>query len=321
MKPETLSVRSTNLSWENVVPSFLIIAAGGAGKTSVRSIKKQHQAAGNPFPIHTVALDTDTTDFQNFDSAINIAPTREAVSAMVENPERYGPACRAIVEHHADLLDPETLGHGARTSRLITQAAFELFDGRIIKSLQQAIHSLLRKGQSPYILPVVLTSLGGGTGSASIVLLQNLFTDQTMKSRMTLGLQSDLVNRSTAFVIDAYAHALQQHNDVTPNWILANIYAARTELAELEKVGMGYQYVFHLGLGNDAGAVFSTIEQVCEANGLMAWEWMANYKLFKSRAVDGLDFYKERCRYRGNDVPETQALAEDIPEYAESIDK
>jgi len=315
------STASSNLSWENAGPSFLLIAAGGAGKTSVLSAMKQYQAAGNPFPIHTVALDTDTTDFQDFDSAINIAPTREAVSAMVGNPERYGPACRAIVEHHPDLLDPEALGHGARTSRLITQAAFELFDGRIMKSLQQAIHSLLRKGQSQYILPLVLTSLGGGTGSASIILLQNLFCDPTKKSRMTLGLQPDLVVRCTAFVIDAYAHALQQYNDVAPNWILANIYAARTELAELEKTGKGYQYVFHLGLGNDAGAVFSTIEQVCEANGLMAWEWMANYELFKSRAVDGLDFYKERCRYRGSDVPEALVSAEETPEYAESTDK
>jgi len=320
MKPETLAANS-NHSQENVSPSFLLIGLGGAGKKSVLSAKKQHQDAGNPFSIHTVGLDTDTTDFQDFDSTINIAPTREAVSAMVENPGRYGPACRAIVENHPDLLALETLGHGARTSRLITQAAFELYDVGILKKMQRAIHSLLRKGQSQYIQPVLFTSFGGGTGSAGIILLQNIFTNLSMKSRMTLGLQSGLMNRSIAFVIDAYAHALQQHNDVTLNWILANIYAARTELAELGKVGRGFQYVFHLGLGNDAGAVFSTIEQVCEVNGLLAWEWMANYMLFKSRAVDGLDFYKERCRYSGNDIPEALVSAEHIPEYAEPIDK
>lgn len=314
-----ISTAGSNAQWEGTTPSYLLIGTGGAGKKSVQSAKKQHEAAGNPFQMLTVAIDTDITGFQEFDSAINIAPTREAVSAMQENPERYGPACRAIAKHHPDLLDLETLGHGARTNRLITQAAYELYEGRIMKTLQQAIHSLLRKGQSRDILPVILTSFGGGTGSASSILLPSLFADPTKKSQMTLGLPPDVVVRSTAFVIDAYAHALQQHNDVAPNWILANIYATRTELAELEKAGMGYQYVFHLGLGNDAGAVFSTIEQVCEANGLMAWEWMANYKLFKSRAVDGLDFYKERCRYRGDDVPETQAPTEDIPEYAESI--
>ena len=85
---------------------------------------------------------------------------------------------------------------------------------------------------------------------------------------MTLGLQPDLVVRSTAFVIDAYAHALQQHNDVAPNWILANIYAARTELAEFEKAGMGYQYVFHLGLGNDAGAVFQQLNRSAKPTAL-----------------------------------------------------
>ena len=166
-----ISTTDSNAQWEDNAPGFLVIAAGGAGKKSVQSAKKQHQAAGNPFYMHTVAIDTDPSDFQEFDSAINIAPTREAVSAMEENPERYGPACRAIVKDHPELLDTETLGYGARTNRPITQAAFELYEGRIMKHLQKAIHSLLRKGQSRDILPVVLTSLGGGTGSASIILL------------------------------------------------------------------------------------------------------------------------------------------------------
>jgi len=113
--------------------------------------------------------------------------------------------------------------------------------------------------------------------------------------------------RPTAFVVDAYAHALQQRDNTTRDRILANIYAARTELAELEKLGMGHQYFFHLGLGNTAGAIFSTIEQVCKANGLMAWEWMANYRLFKSYAVNNLDFNKETGRYDGDDIPENHS--------------
>ena len=118
MKSEILTA-DYNLPEENKTPGFLVIAMGGAGIESVQSTIKRHQAASKPFPIHTMALDTDTADFQEFDSVINIAPTREAVSAMVENPDRYGPACKAIVENHPDLLDPETFGHGARTNRLI----------------------------------------------------------------------------------------------------------------------------------------------------------------------------------------------------------
>lgn len=298
-------------------PAFLVIAAGGAGKAAAMRVQKQHRAAGAPFPIYRLALDTDPSDFEAFDSAINIAPTREAVSAMAVNPQRYGPACQAIVKDHPHLLENDTLGKGARTNRIITQAAFELFDQRITKGLRAAIQALLRQGHFDRILPVLLLSFGGGTGSATAVLMPDYLTDPDKKGQIMLGLPPDLVAKPVAFVIDAYAHALQQHNDVAPDWILSNIYASRVELAERERQGKGYQYVFHLGLGNDAGAVFSTIDQVCEANGLLAWEWMLNYPQFKSRAVDGLDFYMTRCRYTGDDVPELFFPREELPPYAD----
>lgn len=294
---------------------FWVLALGGAGKASARSVQKLYKAANNPFPIKTSAMDSDPTDFKFFDYFANIAPTRESVSAMTCNPERYGPACKTILYQHPSLLDLETLGHGARTSRIITQAAFELFEGEIVKVMRKAIHSLLKEGRFQRIQPVILASLGGGTGSAGVILLLDFLNDVTMKNQIMLGLSPDLLARPVAFVIDAYAHALQQHNDISPIWILSNIYATRVELAEYEKKGKGYQYVFHLGLGNDAGAVFSTIEQVCEANGLLAFEWMSNYSSFKSRAVDGLDFYKETCRYQGDDVPELFFPEDEIPEY------
>lgn len=320
MKTEHL-ITNGNISNENARPSYLLIAIGGAGKDSAQSAKKQHQAAGNPFAFYTLAIDTDPKDFDAFDFPIDIAPTRDAVSAMAANPQKYGIACRAIIEQHGDLLDYETLGHGARTTRLVTQAAFELYEEQIIKGLQQAIYSLLRQGQSQRIQPVVLASFGGGTGSAGVILLQDFFMDPIKKRQITLGLQPELVARPLLFAIDPYAHALQQSSDEASKRILANIYATRVELAEYEKIGKDYQYCFHLGLGNDAGAIFSTIEQVCEANGVMVWEWMATYAIFKSRAVDGLDFYKKTCRYRGNDIPELHYPKDQIPEYGEHIDE
>ena len=138
------------------------------------------------------------------------------------------------------------------------------------------------------------------------------------KREITLGLQPDLVAQPVLFAIDPYAHAMQQTNEDATRKILSNIYATRVELAEYEKKGKDYQYCFHLGLGNDAGAIFSTIPQVCEANGIMAWEWMAIYLFFKSRAVDGLDFHRKKGRFRGN-VPELYYPKEFIPEYGERI--
>lgn len=315
------SIANKSFLKEDMRLGFLVIATGGAGKTSARRAHKRHKAAGSPFSMCTMAIDTDPTEFEFYDFAINIAPTREAISAMACNPERYGPACKAIVRQHPYLLESETLGHGARTNGIITQAAFELFERQIIKGLQRAIHSLLRQGQLERILPVVVSSLGGGTGSASVILLQDFFVDATKKTQIMLGLPPDLLARSVAFVIDPYTHVLQQCNDIAPDWILSNIYATRVELAEYEKLGKGYQYTFHLGLGNDSGAVFSTIEQVCEANGLLVWEWMANYAMFKSRAVDNLDFFKESSRYKGNDVPEHFFTKGEIPPYGDKVNE
>ncbi len=300
--------------------AYLLIAAGGAGKSSVIAVKKQHQAACSPFPLKELAIDTDKTSFNEFDFVIDIAQTQDTVAAMVANPQRYGRACRAIVEDHPQLLDFETLGHGARTSRPITQSSFEVYEDLIKKGMREAIHSLLRQGQCRRIIPVVLASLGGGTGSAAAVLLLDIFMDPLKKSQIVIGLPPDLVARPVLFCIDAYPHALTQTNDVAPDWILANVYATRVELAEYEKRGAGYEYVFHIGLGNDSGAIFSTIEQACEINGQLCWEWMAGYARFKARAVDGLDFTKNTSRYLGDDIPENDIPKEFHPPYAATID-
>jgi hypothetical protein len=299
-------------------PAFLLLAAGGAGKDSARSAVRHHEAAGRPFALYTLAIDTDPSGFDAFDSAINIAPTREAVSAILSNPHRHGPACQALFRHHPHLLERESLGRGARTHRPLTQAAFEIHEETLTEGFRAAIHALLRQEHGDRIQPVFVGSLGGGTGSAVAVLGLDFFVDGPRRDRMLLGLPPDLLAKPIAFAIDPYAHALQQTNEVAPDRILANIYATRMELAEYEKRGKGFQYVFHLGLGNDAGAVFSTIEQVCHANGLLVWSWMANYGYFKSRAVDGLDFEKVSCRYCGDDVPEAFFPAHERPPYAEN---
>ncbi|MBN2269870.1 MAG: hypothetical protein JXN61_04605 [Sedimentisphaerales bacterium] len=312
----------TSNSYTNVELSFasLVIAAGGAGKSSALAVKKQHQAACSPFPLKVIAIDTDKTGFNEFDFAIDIAQTQETVSAMVANPQKYGRACRAIVENHPQLLDFETLGHGARTNRPITQSSFEVYEDLIQKEMREAIHSLLRQGQCRRIIPVVLASLGGGTGSAAAVLLLDIFMDPLKKSQIVIGLPSDLVARPVLFCVDPYSHMLTQTNDVAPDWILANAYSSRCELAEYEKAGKGYEYVFHVGLGNDSGAIFSTIEQACEINGQLCWEWMAGYSRFKARAVDGLDFTKNTSRYVGDDIPENDIPKEFHPPYAAAID-
>ena len=301
---------------EVTLPKYLLFALGGAGKASASSAMRQHQAAGAPFPIHAIGLDTDPEGLEAFDTAINLALTHESVHAMASNPRRYGPACQALVQYHRHLVGSETLGRGARTHRILTQVAFELFESRIVEGLRSAVHALLRQGPFARIQPVVLASGGGGTGSTATILLLDYLLNPKRKNQVMLGLSPDLMDKPVVFLIDAYAHALQQPNDIAPDWILSNVYAMRTELAKYEQDGVNYQYVFHLGLGNDAGAVFSTIEQVCEANGLSAWEWMANYVSFKSRAVDSLDFYAEMCRYQGDDVPERFFPKDEWPPYA-----
>jgi len=312
----TLQEKEAQRGAEDALPGFLVIAAGGAGKASTLSAVRQHQAAEAPFVMHTLAIDTDPEGLGTFDSAINIALSREAVSAMKSDPQRYGPACQAVVRHHPHLLESETLGRGARTHRPLTQVAWELSEARILEGLRAAVHAILKRGPFARIQPVVLASMGGGTGSAALILLLNDFLNPQRKSHLTLGLPPDLVAIPAAFVIDAYSHALQQRSGATRDWILSNLYASRFELALCEVRGTRYQYIFHLGLGNDAGAVFPSIEEVCEANGLLAWEWMANFAHFKSRAVDSLHFAMTSAHFRGGNTPESLIPKDEWPPYA-----
>lgn len=131
----------------------------------------------------------------------------------------------------------------------------------------------------------------------------------------------ELLAPPVLFAIDPYAHALKQSDNNSCKRILANIYATRAELGEYEKQEKDYQYCFHLGLGNNGGAIFATIPQVCEANGMMAWEWMNSYPFFKSGAVNGLDFHKKDGRYNGDDIPEWYCPKESLPPYAEQIEQ
>jgi hypothetical protein len=151
--------------------------------------------------------------------------------------------------------------------------------------------------------------------------LQDFFTDDVVKRKITFGLQYDMVARAVLFAIDGFAHANQQRNEANRRRILANIYSTRVELAEYEKADKGDQYGFHLGLGNNAGTIFPTIEQVCEANGVICCEWMANYDIFKSHAVNDLDFCIDSSPYNGEDIPELHDYPGDlIPEYGERVD-
>ena len=312
--------KTSNTSGSEVTrPAFLLILAGGAGKLAGQTLIKHYDAAHRPFPLYSVAIDTDPTGFEGFNDFLNIAPTREEVTAMANNPSRYGPACQAILEHHPDLLSPQTLGMGSRTSRIITQVAFELKETQIVNTLQRSVQKLMPQGNCEKIMPVVLASTGGGTGSAAIVLLLDILHHPVKKGKIMLGMPPGMLDDPTAFLIDAYAHALQQHNEVAPDWIMGNSYATRVELAEYEKQGKGFYYCFHLGLGNDAGAVFASITEICEANGLIAWQWMNSYEIFKGRAVDGLDTYMRACRYHGQDTPEKFIPNEYHPPFADKI--
>jgi len=175
MKETVASAANAGRVTEIASPGFLLLALGGGGKDSALSAKRQHQAAGEPFVMYTMAFDGDMADFNDFDVAIHIALTREAVSPMASNTQRYGPACQAIVRHYPHLVESETLGNGARTHRIITQAAFEFFEQRITEGLRSAVHAILRQGPFTRIQPVFLASLGGGTGSAAAILLLDYF--------------------------------------------------------------------------------------------------------------------------------------------------
>jgi hypothetical protein len=246
-----------------------------------------------------VQLDTDPIqgDFISFSHCL--ALDYDKLDAIRANPSKFGPEVPVILEMFGSFLDPDDLSNGSRTVRSLTQLAFAFHKQAIQRLLRRSLLSLLQETRVKRVIPCIISSSGGGAGSALQILLLMEFLSPAFRHTLMEGFPPGLLQRPLSFVVEPYALA-QNHSDIHHSKILGNAMAFRIESEFLERQG-ATKYVFHLGLTNRHGTILAEPNQISRVLGTSVYELQRNWSEFKARMVDPLG---NSDGYSGGDLPE-----------------
>lgn len=288
---------------------FLTLFAGGIGLSAGGIYRQRYEADGRPFPMVAVSIDTDPVTADYIDETIHFGLDGRKLDALKADPARFGVAAEAICAHLGDYLTAEDASNGSRTIRGLTQAAFSFHEKRIAIGLRKAIHRLVDSHRVKTIIPIIVGSSGGGTGSALQVLLPFKLRERAFREQVLQGCESSLLQPPICFVSDPYALA-QVHDSAHGAKILANAFAFRIESAALEKVH-GTKYVIHIGFANSKGTVLSQPSLIARVLGTSVYEWQRGWPEIKNRLVDTADVNAlSDTGYVGRDLPENRLASQ-----------
>jgi len=255
---------------------------------------------GQSFPMTIVAMDTDPSPAPWADHQIQIGLDGQKARAVVANAAVFGPVAATIVKDFLPLLDPENIIKGSRTTRALTQLAFQYFEQVILQQLREAVLDLYHQGGFTHIVPVLLSSTGGGTGSALSILLPRKLQEPRFAARLTEGLPSGVVQTPILFVVEPFAYAMR-NKSLHADKILGNAFAYRLESAMLELTG-AIRYCFHLGLASRGGTVLDTPDEIARVLGTAAYQFLFHWPEIKGRLVDTVDTHALTAHYAGQDL-------------------
>ena len=296
---------------------YLAMACGGTGCNSLEAMVAAYHRDDYPFPMITLLMDTDITYPPFIDVVIPIGIDAEKLQAIVADPAAYGPVTEAVVKHYPHYVkDGVAIESGSGTLRFLTQMCVEVHLSRILCQLKYAIRCLKKMGVRT-IVPILLSSTGGGAGSALIVLLGMLFSDKYFVASITKGLNPHILEKPIAFVSEPFAFA-DMHHETQANRILGNAYAFRVETAYLE-ARHAFQMIFHQSLASDGGAVLDSPDEIYKGLGLAAYQFCQNAPYIKARFLDTVENAKLFGRYLGHDVPEALIPKESWPSFASEL--
>lgn len=281
--------------------AFLNLGLGGIGLRAFHSYHRHHDADGQLIPQILVHIDTDPNSANYVDLACPIALDAGKLRALQADPGRFGESVSTILETYANLLSPEDVQNGSRTTRVLTQLAFCFHQQKIVMTLRTAVQQLVKHHKIDCVVPFLVSSSGGGAGSALQILLVRKFQQPSFRNLITEGLSEDLLQRPIGVVAEPFAYAMR-HASTHHSKILANAFAYRIESEALERQAMA-QYFYHLGFSNQHGVILSDPEQIAWVVGTSVYEYQRNWDEFGARCTDpkasGLT-----QRYSGRDIPE-----------------
>lgn len=283
---------------------FLNIHCGGVGLAAGREFSERYKADNRPFPTVMVSIDTDPLTADYVDQTIHIGFDAAKVDALKSDPERFGPEVAIICQHFDKYLNAEDATNGSRTVRCLTQAAFNFHEDDIGLGLRGAIHQLVNDNRVQAIIPVIISSTGGGAGSALQILLLLKFLEGKFRHKLTQGFGPDLLQTPISFACDPYALA-HKHPTRHANNILANSFAFRLESESIER-RQGSKYIIHIGMANSKGTVLSDEQLIARVLGTSVYEFEQCWPEIKPRLVDRTDVAALGKGYLGQDLPENR---------------
>lgn len=279
--------------------AFLNIFAGGVGAAAGRNFLRSHKADQHPFPQVSLCLDTDaSTQLPDVESCwIPLSPER--VSAMRANPLNFGPEVPIAIRELERLLSADDIENGSRTTRGMTQLSFILHRNHIARSFKKALHALRKQARIQRVMPVIVSSSGGGTGSASQILLMDLLSRTDFRQQLLNGVPDQSLLKPLSFVVEPFEFA-NRTSDMQAKKIIANAFAFRLESEVMLERG-AVSYISHLGFANDQGTVLDDPELMARVLGTVVYEIERNWEHLKARWVDGPDDVASMANYSGRD--------------------
>lgn len=281
--------------------AFLNLFCGGVGGTAAPVFAELYATENRPFPCTVVHVDTDPMAVNGVDMAINIGLDAEKIGVLKGNPDRFGPHIRTVLERHAPYLAKEDVTNGARTKRGLTQLGFAYHREQLLRALRKCLLALKHQGGFDHVIVCIISSSGGGSGSALQVLLPTaLSLDPWFSAQLQEGLGENLILSTMAFVVEPFGLALRNRIDQADK-ILANSFAYRLE-SEWLLARHALKYVIHLGFANDDRAVLDDPLEIARVLGTSVYQLQLNWEGIKARIVDNVD--QDFDPYGGDDIPE-----------------
>jgi len=280
---------------------FLNLLLGGVAAGAGRTFRHRHEVDGCPFLQALVQIDTHPDEPCPADMTYFMETSAQDMDAIIQNARLFGPEAVAIIEGMKDLLRPSDITNGARTTRCLSQLLFLFHKREVCRALRDTIADLRCKARFKRIRPVLISSSGGGTGSALQVLLMIAFASTGFRRELLLGEDDYLLLPPISFVVEPF-HYARVVGDAQAHKVLANGFAFRVETEHLMKKGIGPDYVIHLGYSNDEGTVIASADMMARTLGECVYQMERSWPEFKKFFVDNVDANAIFSRYGGEDT-------------------
>ena len=206
-----------------------------------------------------------------------------------------------VKKYGGTLVNKDEAEAGAKTIRMMTVLGFAYYYPAILQVIYKATCQLLEQGRARHVIPVLVSSSGGGTGSASSCLVAWTLSNPAIRPKIAYGLDPHVYKPSTVFLAEPFAQA-SFHQESQRNKILANGLATSMELEAIAQFYRRIAVIFHLSLSNGDGVILSKMSDIDEVLGKTIMQYICCYEEINSRWADTYYTRVASDRYTGTDV-------------------